>query len=148
MINISKILNEGQVVELSGSTRQELLRELTNRVAKLKLLSNPDALYLKLNEREDESSTAMGLGIAIPHARLSTIKETFMIVGRSKEGIDYGAPDSGPVHLFFMMGVSKNQSEYLNILQRITWIVRNDDLRSKLFDTADIANVYKLLSEH
>ena len=85
-------------------------------------------------ERESLSSTAMEGGVAFLHTRAKDkgkIGRPFMVVGRSWEGIDFGAPDGSPTYLFFLLGL-KYDRLHLPILGRLARALRNSDTIAKL----------------
>ena len=147
MLSIASFISRDQIKNLDSTDKTIVLEELCGLIPDNS--SFDKSLFLsKLIEREQDCSTGLGMGIAIPHARLPDIRENRIYVGRSREGIDFESPDGSPVHLIFMITVSTNQSQYLQIISRISWLVRNEELRSQLFRTDDIDELYRLLSEH
>ena len=148
MKQIIDYMAEDMVVELTGCDKTEALKKLMDSVITNQLLTDPDAFFEKIIEREKQSSTAIGLGVAIPHARMDGLEKIFIAVGRSIDGIDFTTPDGTPVHLIFLIGVNYNQSEYLKILSRISWLIRNDNFRKKLFSVNTVSDIYCLLKEH
>jgi excisionase family DNA binding protein len=85
-------------------------------------------------ERESLASTAMDGGVAFLHTRAKDkgkIARPFMIVGRSWEGIMFGAPDNGPTYLFFLLGL-KYDRLHLPILGRLARATRNPATIAKL----------------
>jgi PTS system nitrogen regulatory IIA component len=85
-------------------------------------------------ERESLSSTAMEGGVAFLHTRAKDkgkIGRPFVVVGRSWEGIPFGAPDGGPTYLFFLLGL-KYDRLHLPILGRLARALRNPATIAKL----------------
>lgn len=85
-------------------------------------------------ERESLASTAMEGGVAFLHTRAKDkgkIGRPFVVVGRSWEGIDFGAPDGGPTYLFFLLGL-KYDRLHLPILGRLARALRNPATIAKL----------------
>lgn len=85
-------------------------------------------------ERESLSSTAMEGGVAFLHTRAKDkgkIGRPFMVVGRSWEGIMFGAPDNNPTYLFFLLGL-KYDRLHLPILGRLARTLRNPATIAKL----------------
>jgi excisionase family DNA binding protein len=85
-------------------------------------------------ERESLSSTAMDGGVAFLHTRAKDkgkIARPFIIVGRSWEGIPFGAPDGNPTYLFFLLGL-KYDRLHLPILGRLARALRNPATIAKL----------------
>jgi PTS system nitrogen regulatory IIA component len=85
-------------------------------------------------ERESLASTAMEGGVAFLHTRAKDkgkIGRPFMVVGRSWEGIQFGAPDGAPTYLFFLLGL-KYDRLHLPILGRLARALRNPATIAKL----------------
>ncbi|GAB4368658.1 MAG: PTS sugar transporter subunit IIA [Spirochaetales bacterium] len=97
--------------------------------------------------RELVVSTGIGLGVAVPHAKLQTIDTFFMAIGIVEGGVDWESIDGNPVHLVFLIGgPDNNQKEYLHILARIVQVVRNKDKRETLRNAKTSEEVLSLLS--
>ena len=76
------------------------------------------------------------------------MKQITIAVGRSLKGIDFDAPDGSPVHLVFLIGITADRGQYLKVVARITWLVRNDQLRQEFFQAESAEALYLLLSKH
>jgi len=83
-----------------------------------------------IKKRESIESTGIGNGIAIPHAKLNTIKNFYVILALSKEGIDFNATDKKPVYIIFLV-LSKEQDKvlYIRILARLARLLHNNEFR-------------------
>ena len=84
-------------------------------------------------EREKGSSTGIGNGIAIPHIRLDGLKEPMVRLAIVKDGLDFNAIDGKPCKIFFLFITPSDQTTtHLQILAKISSILGNDKLRSRL----------------
>lgn len=100
-----------------------------------------------LAERERQGSTAIGGGVAIPHAKLPGIRSAVACVGRSSRGIDFGSPDGKPTHLFFgLIAPEGAHGEHLKALARISHSLRNGDFRTRLMAARSAREIYELLA--
>lgn len=147
MLNIASFIDQNRIMDLESTDKNTALESLVSCFPENYGVSK-EQFFEKIVEREQDCSTGLGMGIAIPHARLPQIKENFIIVGHSRIGIDFDSPDGAPVHLIFMIAVSSNQAQYLQIISRISWLVRNEDLRSQLFRASEPQLLFELLSQH
>lgn len=98
-------------------------------------------------ERESLASTAMEGGVAFLHTRAKDkgkIGRPFVVVGRSWEGIDFGAPDGAPTYLFFLLGL-KYDRLHLPILGRLARALRNPATIAKLRSLSSPDQVRALL---
>jgi len=122
---IEKLLREDHVIlDLKAKDKEGVLKEM---VSVLKLPKDKeDLLVSSLMQREKLGSTGIGKGIAIPHCRSVVVDNITLIVGISKEGVDFNALDGKPVHLFFMLVATPMDPsmQYLTALGNIARIAR------------------------
>lgn len=135
------------MVELKGTTKQEVLAEMVGAVSKsLADAVNSEELLKAILEREAKISTGVGVGIAIPHARLVSVKDFTVAIGRSKTGVAYESFDEGVVHLIFMIvSPAQQYALYLNIHAKIALLMSNEEFREKLIAAKDTDEIYKLM---
>jgi mannitol/fructose-specific phosphotransferase system IIA component (Ntr-type) len=147
MAKLASYIAPNCVVALQNNSRKEAIDELLALVAAHHQVADNAHFARLIHAREASASTAIGFGVAIPHAAPPGLKGLFAYVGFSKDGIDYEASDGELVHLVLLIGKA-NQREYLGLLQHIAWVLRNDSLRKQLYDAPDAAALYNLLSQH
>lgn len=82
-------------------------------------LANPKAYKDAILERENQSSTAIEAGIAVPHAKSSAVKQPGLAAMTLEKGVDYGAMDGQPSDLFFMIAAPMDGNVHLEILSRL-----------------------------
>ena len=101
-----------------------ILRTLARKLAEAGAVKDSEALYEKLLEREELGSTAMGIGVAIPHCKLAGLKKIVLAVGLVPGGVKLDAPDEEAVHLFFVViSPPDSSTEHLKCLAMISkWI--------------------------
>ena len=103
-VPLGEILDENHVLEkMTNRTKRQAIEELIDVLSKKKLISNKSEALKRVLEREALAVTALGDGIAIPHARLGVGSGPVIAVGRHPEGIEWDAPDRGPVNLIFLV---------------------------------------------
>ena len=114
-LKLHGLLSEELVVTaLEARDREGILREMAavlkakGRVAKDKELAE------KLAQRERLGSTAIGRGIAIPHCKVSWVKDPLVLLAVSPKGAPFDAADGKPAHLFFLV-VTPPQDPTLNL---------------------------------
>ena len=94
---------EHMVFGLSCATRADAILTLANEAARRDGMPSGETIRHAVEEREATVGTGIGHGIAIPHARLSTISEPLVILGICAEGIDWDEVDGKPAHLVFLV---------------------------------------------
>lgn len=99
-------------------------------------------------EREKLSPTAMGHGVAFPHARTDAVREILMAVGRSKPGIVFPGASDGAVHFLFVIGTPPDRvPQYLALVGRLARALKSDTVRERLLNAADAAAFRSALGE-
>ena len=82
--------------------------------------------------------SAIGLGVAIPHVKISEVNDYVISVGRSTAGIEFDSLDDKPAHLFFMIGASDRQTrDFVKMLARVMRLLKKVDVRERLL-SADL----------
>jgi mannitol/fructose-specific phosphotransferase system IIA component (Ntr-type) len=122
-------------LELQARDREEVLHELISAIPEL--ATRPEArttLLRALLDREQLHSTGIGDGVALPHARqalTNVVQHAVIVLGRHPTGLAYGAIDGQPVRLFFLL-VTTTVTEHLQVLARISRLLRKPELRQRL----------------
>jgi mannitol/fructose-specific phosphotransferase system IIA component (Ntr-type) len=108
-----------------------------------------DSLIRALKEREEIMSTGIGFGIAIPHAKINTIREMSFAIGVSKGGIDFDSMDGEPVHLVILVAAGERQhKEYLRLLSNIMSIIKKDGVKDRITASDSNDEVIAILHEN
>jgi fructose-specific phosphotransferase system IIA component len=146
---ISSLLRP-EAINLNIQARQKnaALREVASLLATSQCVTNFDAFYNEILERERVSNTALGHDVAIPHARTDQCTEILVAVGRSSEGIDFEAKENQPVRLIFLIGTPKQMvTEYLRVVGNLARLLRQDQVRQRLLEVPDAASFIKVIDE-
>lgn len=99
-------------------------------------------------EREKIGTTAVGLGIAIPHARFSGAKKIVISIFLLEKPLDFNAPDGEPVKLVIMVGAPQEQGkEYLTLVSTIVRAFRNKEYRESVLSAKSSKELLKRLEE-
>lgn len=132
--------------DLPAADRAQVLRGLAGRVAERGLVTDADALFDKLWEREQLGSTAIGGGIAIPHCKIDRLAGGVVSLGRAPEGIDFGAVDGQLVRLFFLViSPSQSPAEHLQVLAAISRWIKGGGRLQELLEQPDAQALYDYL---
>ncbi|MDP2479118.1 MAG: PTS sugar transporter subunit IIA [Candidatus Palauibacterales bacterium] len=120
-------------VGLEDREPKELLSGLVELAARAGRVSDPASVLSLLLERERAHPTALGSGVAVPHALCAELHEALVVVGVAPGGARFGAEDDGPVHLFFLLLSPPGRStEHIKLLARIARLARDARFRSSL----------------
>lgn len=121
------------VTFLDVNTRDDALRTMIDALFDAGKLHDRESFYAAILDREKIVSTGIGMGVAIPHAKLHTYDDFFISIGILSKGVDWNALDSSPVRLIFMIGgPDDKQTEYLQILSSLTLAIKDEERRKKV----------------
>ena len=133
-MKIRDLLNKDSIIiDLQARDKNETIVQMAGFLAAINNLQDHDLIFRKILEREAEMSTGIGLGIAIPHARVETVDRVYMAAARSVKGVDFTAIDGQPVHLIFMIVSPVHaSSDHMQVLSSLSRIMSYEDIRKKL----------------
>lgn len=147
-MRISDYLDSRLITFLDVDTRDEAIDALIDLLDEEGRLPDKAAFRKAIFYREELVSTGIGMGVAIPHAKLKEFTDFYIVVGlQQKKGLDWNALDKAPVRLIFMIaGPDHKQTEYLQILSLLTSAIRDVDLRKKLLNVQSREQALELFS--
>jgi len=147
MVKISKYLDKRLILLMNVESRDVALEKLVDRIYAAGKLHDKESFFKAIIEREKLISTGIGMGVAVPHAKLPGFDEFFIAIGILQKGVEWHALDLSPVRLIFMIGgPDDKQTEYLQILSGLTVAIKNEELRKKLLTLNSPEDIVKLLS--
>jgi len=147
VLRLADYLRDDLVIfDLQQLDKGELMRSLAAEVA-ARLPNVDEALLLeRLNEREEQQSTGIGHGLALPHAMLPGLERTVVVVGRADRGLDFAALDARPVDLFFLLlSPIGGTSEHLRVLARLARILDDEETLARLRAATDADELFAAL---
>lgn len=138
---------EGVFASLRVKNKKQALRELANRAVQITGLDERQ-IFDTLLQRERLGSTAVGRGIAIPHARMIGLDRIATVFAQLDEPIDFEAPDGEPVDLVFvLLAPEQAGADHLKALARISRVLRDPLTLEKLRAARDRDALYAVLTE-
>ena len=147
-MNINDMLSsDAMLINFDGTSKKQVLDELS-KLAEKKLEINPRTLLESLIKREKLGSTAVGNGIAIPHANVSNIEKPYVFVSTLINGLDFNSTDDQPVDIVFLLiAPDNNGSENLQALALISRLLRNNELTTKLRGCKNTESALAVISQ-
>jgi len=144
-VKVSDYLTADSVVFLKSKTRDEALNELVDHLDHQGHLLDKESFFHAINEREKIVSTAIGMGVALPHAKLMGYDQFFIVIGIHTQGLDWDAMDGAAVRLIFMIGgPDDQQTQYLQILSRLTLALKDEERRKKMLQLREPRDIIAL----
>ncbi len=100
-------------------------------------------------QREQQASTGIGHGVAVPHAHDDSIARQLLAVGISQEGIDFCSVDEQPVHIVALLATpKKHQKQHMNLLASLSRLLQHADVRQSLIGAAEACEVVDIFTKN
>ncbi len=140
---------ERYLASLQASNRSEVLQELACGLKEIWPTSECDCIKQLLIAREELGTTALGKGLAVPHVRTALVTALTVIIGRSKAGIAYRAPDGKRAHIFFLvLGPHEDPgNQYLSFLSSIVLIFKERGMKGRLLKAKSFEELVAILED-
>lgn len=148
-MKVTDLLTEDLIdLNLDADSKEEVITKLVAILDKAGKLDNRDDFYQAIKKREKASSTGVGRGVAVPHAKSEAVKTPSLVLARSEKGVDFNSRDEKPAYLFFMIAVPETESgDHLKILSSLSRKLMHDEFRNALEEAANKEEVIKVLEE-
>lgn len=147
-MKISELLvPEVMILDLKAKTKQAAFEEMINRLYEAGRITDKKVFLEGILARESQTTTGLGDGIAMPHAKNSAVKMPTVAFARSTAGVDYQAMDGQPVHLLFMIAVPANANNtHLAALASLSRYLLQDGFMDKLKQATTLDDVVNLFT--
>ncbi|GIP49136.1 PTS system mannose-specific EIIBCA component [Paenibacillus sp. J53TS2] len=134
---------------LSASTRDGVIDEMIAMLNVEGVLTSPAEFKQAILKREEESSTGIGMNVAVPHGKSAAVRKPRVVFGIKPEGVDWSSADGSPAKLIFMIAVpAENKgNEHLKILQMLSRKLMDDGFREQLLQVKSKQEAYELLDQ-
>lgn len=145
--DLGEILNKNNIaLNVDVSSRDELLQYLSDFSEKLGYSTDSKAVYKKYLAREDENSTGMEKGIAIPHAQDKSIKGSAMLIAKLTKPVEWKTFDNQPVDIVisFLIPDEDNGSSHLEYLSSTSKLLMHDEFIESLRKAQTKEEILKL----
>lgn len=148
-MHLSEVLHAEMVwPELTSTNKEDVIKELSERIADGHPSVSADDLYTALMDRERLGSTGIEDGIAIPHAKIAGLDDIIVACARSTQGLDFDSHDAKPTHLFFiLLAPAHSTGMHLKVLARLSRLLKEPRVRNKLLDADSSQDMYHMILE-
>ena len=149
-MKISNYLKEEMLcLDLKSTSKKDVIEELGSIIKNSKEVTDYEMFISDVMEREKLSTTGVGDGVALPHARTNAVSKFVVAFGRSKKEVNFNSIDKKKVNLIFLMGTPKNETLdlYLVLLAHLTRLLRKEDFRQLLLKAERPSEVIKAFKD-
>jgi len=136
--------------DLKSTKKEDVIREMVDLLISANELdkSNRNKAIEALMERESLGSTAIGQGVAIPHAKTDCVSKLVGAFALSRKGVDFDSLDGEPVYIFFLLLAAQDSAgPHLKALARISRIFKDKYFRDNLRNCVDKNAIIKVISQ-
>ena len=137
------------VADIKSVKKEDVIKELVDALIDAEEIEKRcrNKLTDALMSRESLGSTAIGQGIAIPHAKSDCVSKLVAAFGLSKKGVDFDSLDGEPAHIFFLLVAPQDSAgPHLKALARISRLLKDKYFRDSLRAASDDKAIIKIIS--
>ena len=136
------------IMDLQATDKQSAIEEMVQRLYEEKIISNIEEFKAGILAREAQTSTGLGDGVAIPHAKNAAVLQPAVLFAKSPQGLDYEALDGQPTSLFFMIAAPEGANDtHLQALAALSGRLIDADFLTKLNQAQTPDDVQMLFAE-
>lgn len=148
-MRITELLTKDTIaMDLSASDKNGVIDELVNQLNQAGKLNDLTSFKEAIHNRESQSTTGIGEGIAIPHAKVAAVNTPAIAFGKSKIGVDYQSLDMQPAHLFFMIAAPEGGAQtHLDALAKLSGILMDENVRASLLHAESPEEVLNIIDK-
>ncbi|MES1047276.1 PTS fructose transporter subunit IIA [Heyndrickxia oleronia] len=134
-------------LSINSTEKMDAIEELVSVLDSANKLNDRAEFKKAILKREEQSTTGIGEGIAIPHAKTKAVKQAAIAFGRSSNGVDYDSLDGQPSHLFFMIAAPEGANNtHLEALSRLSTILLKQEVRQLLLEANSEDDVLNIIN--
>lgn len=149
-MKITELLTQETILlNIEGNGKLDAINQLVDTLYSAGKLTDKDTYKQAILKREEQSTTGIGEGIAIPHAKTSAVKSPAIAFGRSISGVDYESLDGQPANLFFMIAAPDGANNtHLEALSRLSTLLLKEEVRSKLLNATSKQDIISIIDSY
>ena len=135
------------IMDLEATSKEAVIDEMIQRLAEKDIISDVETFKTGIMDRESQTSTGLGNGIAMPHSKNKAVKEPAVLFAKSSKGVEYEALDNQPVELFFMIAAPEGGNDlHLQVLASLSRKLVDESVVSNLKQVRtpeEVQNIFK-----
>jgi mannitol/fructose-specific phosphotransferase system IIA component (Ntr-type) len=138
------------VPNLKATNREGVIAELVEALVKAKALSSAACKEVTQSviKRENEASTGLGKGVAVPHVKHKGVKKVTATLGRSSVGVDFNSLDKQPVYsVILIVSPLDNAESHLQVMEKVFMHLQHENFRKFLRQSQTAEQIKDLLKE-
>ena len=146
-MNILDLLSENTIkINLDVVNKNEAIEKMVELLAQSNNIIDVGKFKEDFIKRENISTTGIGEGVAIPHAKSSSVKKATIAIGLLKNKIDYNSIDEEKVDVIFMLAAPENNDEHLEILSKLSSFLLDESFINAIRNANNTADILEIIS--
>ncbi|MFD1362472.1 PTS fructose transporter subunit IIABC [Lentibacillus salinarum] len=147
-MNINELLRKDiMIMNMQADSKTAAIDEMIRSLADKGVINDAETFRKTILDREAQTSTGLGDGIAMPHAKTDAVNEPTVLFAKSENGLDYEALDGQPTYLFFMIAVPDGANDtHLQALASLSRMLIDQDFVAQLKQAATPDEVQALFT--
>ena len=139
---------DGIELNVTAKDKNDIINKMTNLMLKTGRITDLNAYKELVLKREEEGSTGVGEGIAIPHGKGDCVTEPGLVAMVVPNGVEYDALDGKPVNLLFMIAApNTSDNVHLDVLSRLSTMLMDTEFKNKLISAKSKAEFLNIINE-
>ena len=133
------------LVGLRAKRNMAAIREIAGVLEDDEAILDHKSFLADIIRREQQASTGIGHGVALPHVHEDSIRRQILAVGISKDGVDFGAVDGVAVQIVALLATpKKHHKKHMELLASLSRLLQHEDVRQGLIQAADVVQVIEV----
>ncbi|MEK4461868.1 fructose-specific PTS transporter subunit EIIC [Paenibacillus sp. FSL H7-0943] len=130
------MIKETMIMDLKATTKEAAIDELIASLAASGRINDPILFKEMILKREEQSSTGIGGGIAMPHAKTKAVNEATVVFAKSAKGVEFESLDDEPARIFFMIAAPEGAGNmHLRTLASLSRLLIDSEFIEQLMNT-------------
>lgn len=148
-MSINDLLSKDvMIMNLQATSKSEAIDEMVQKLYDTNVITSIDNYKKGILAREAQTSTGLGDGIAMPHAKNAAVNKAAVLFAKSEKGVDYEALDGQPVHLFFMIAAPEGANDtHLQALASLSRLLIHPEFVQQLKEVSSPEEVLALFEK-
>ncbi|MFM2692918.1 PTS sugar transporter subunit IIA [Lactococcus lactis] len=150
-IDLKKVIHKDlMIIPSKSKNKAEVIKELGSLLASNGYVNDAQEFIKDVYLRESEGVTGIGQGVAIPHGKSPSVKDTTIAIAVLENEIEWETLDSEPVKVVIMFAVKDIDATttHILLLQQVAQLLAHDDFLKELVQVTNVDNLYQLLTKN
>ena len=148
-MRITDLLSENTIsIDVKASSKEDVIRQAVALMAKSGVIKDVEVYQKGVFKREEESTTGIGEGIAIPHCKSECVEKPALAAMVIPDGVEYEALDGEPVQLLFLIAAPNSEDNvHLDVLARLSEMLMDEEFKNKLIAAGTVKDFLKVIDD-